>query len=65
MIFLRNFTYFDSLSHITGYAVRVRRKKFRFPNVIADSIRKGAELSFRAESANDYVPPVLTNTRRG
>jgi len=29
--------------------------KFRFPDVIADSIRKDAELSFGTESANDYV----------
>jgi len=57
VIFLRlccNFTYFDSLYHIIGY-VYVCRMKFRFPDVVADSIRKDAELSFGTESANDYV----------
>lgn len=38
--------------------------KFRFPDVVADSTRKDAELSFGAESANDYVPSVLTNIYR-
>ena len=66
MIFLRrccNFTYFDLLYYIIEY-VYVRGMKFRFPDVVADSIRKDAELSFGAESANDYVPPVLTNIYR-
>jgi len=66
VIFLRrccNFTYFDLLYYIIEY-VYVRGMKFRFPDVVADSIRKDAELSFGAESANDYVPPVLTNIYR-
>jgi len=59
VIFLRrccNFTYFDSLYYIMGYVYVCRMKvEFRFPDVVADSIRKDAELSFGAESANDYV----------
>lgn len=48
------------------YRIRVRpwNEISRFPDVVADSIRKDAELSLGAESANDYVPPVLTNIYR-
>lgn len=44
--------------------VYVHGMKFRFPDVVADSVRKDAELSFGAESANDYVLSVLTNILR-
>lgn len=57
-----NFTYFDSPC-ITGYAYVRGRRNFVSLDIIADSIRKGAEVS--AESANDCVLlRVLINIRR-
>lgn len=41
-----NFTYFDS-SCITGYAYVRGKRNFVSPDIIADSIREGAELSAR------------------